>query len=724
MRLRVLVHLLLAVTTPLVRAAKVAVGATGSQRRSVLAGGAATAKLREGLQLKAAGSYAAAAELIWEAIMTGVPDVPGAFAQYQACYALQGKLEWAFIDVARQYLAREDWVLAVRFLRQAIELREEEPEAHFLLGHALSSTNDLAGSFLEYTRAIELNATHAGYHYQLGALLFQTKRWDESLQQFERSHALDQDLAEAFANMVYLRTRVCEWADHAPMFVRLERMLTEHLVGGAGDGLFQDPHMVLAYPLPPSLKLLLAQSHAAEERQRALKEITANGTRPAPPPHSRARWQRRWANQTATRGASGLPPKIRVGFLSADFNMKATAYLVLHQFAHHDRERVEVFAYASTPPNSAGTFGASDWRAEIAADVDHFVDVSALSLEETVRLMRREHRLHVLINWDGYSNKGTRKEGVFALQPAPVQVAHLVYVGTTGRCVVHFFCCSILLFAHLFFCFVYSFVCSTTGSPNVQYIVSDERASPVRLEALYSEKFIWLPHSFFENSHAEIDALEPPRAQRRADAAGEVHFCNFNKHLKLGPDIFDAWQRILERVPGSALYMLHFPSASEPRLRRHWSLEPSRLRFLGFEQNPYEHQQRIGRICDVVLDNPVYNAHTMAVDCLYAGVPVVTWGDGTDMGGRVGLSIVHTLGLARELAANSTAQYVDVAVRLGTDPAFYTGVRDKLVATTTATPLNPFWDIRRYTRNLERGLVGAWENYLAGRHEHVRVVEE
>ena len=575
MQLRVLVHLLLAVTTQQVRAAKVTVGATGSQRRSVIAG-EATTKLREGLQLKAAGSYAAAAELIWEAIMTGVPDIPGAFAQYQACYALQGKLEWAFIDVARQYLAREDWVLAMRFLRQAIELREEEPEAHFLLGLALSSTNDLAGSFVAYTRAIELNATHAGYHYQLGALLFQTKRWDESLREFERSYALDQDFAEAFANMVYLRTRVCEWTDHAPMFARLERMLTEHLVGGAGDGLFQDPHMVLAYPLPPSLKLLLAQSHAAEERRLALKEITANGTRSAPPPHSRARWQRRWANQTATRGANGLPPKIRVGFLSADFNMKATAYLVLHQFAHHDRERFEVFAYASTPPNWAGRFGASDWRAEIAADVDvdHFVDVSALSLEETVRLMRREHRLHVLINWDGYSNKGTRKEGVFALQPAPVQVAHLVYVGTTG-------------------------------SPNVQYIVSDERASPVRLEALYSEKFIWLPHSFFENSHAEIDALEPPRAQRRTDAAGEVHFCNFNKHLKLSPNIFDAWQRILERVPGSALYMLHFPPASEPRLRRRFHLKPSRLRFLGFEHNPYEHQQRIGRICDVVLDNPV-----------------------------------------------------------------------------------------------------------------------
>jgi predicted O-linked N-acetylglucosamine transferase (SPINDLY family) len=37
-----------------------------------------------------------------------------------------------------------------------------------------------------------------------------------------------------------------------------------------------------------------------------------------------------------------------------------------------------------------------------------------------------------------------------------------------------------------------------------------------------------------------------------------------------------------------------------------------------------------------MVDNPIYNAHTMLVDTLWAGAPVLTWYDGVDMGGRVG----------------------------------------------------------------------------------------
>ena len=49
------------------------------------------------------------------------------------------------------------------------------------------------------------------------------------------------------------------------------------------------------------------------------------------------------------------------------------------------------------------------------------------------------------------------------------------------------------------------------------------------------------------------------------------------------------------------------------------SLDKDRLRFVPFIAHPYEHQHRIARLCDVVLDNRVYNAHTMAVDTLWAG---------------------------------------------------------------------------------------------------------
>ena len=38
----------------------------------------------------------------------------------------------------------------------------------------------------------------------------------------------------------------------------------------------------------------------------------------------------------------------------------------------------------------------------------------------------RSHGIHILMNWDGYSNAGIRAGGIFALQPSPIQINHQV----------------------------------------------------------------------------------------------------------------------------------------------------------------------------------------------------------------------------------------------------------------------------------------------------------
>jgi hypothetical protein len=177
-----------------------------------------------------------------------------------------------------------------------------------------------------------------------------------------------------------------------------------------------------------------------------------------------------------------------------------------------------------------------------------------------------------------------------------------------------------------------------------------------------------------------------------------------------------------------------------------------------FVGNPYDHQRRIGVLCDAVLDNDIYNAHTMAVDTLWAGVPLLTWGTGKDMGGRVGKSILTTLGLP-ELVAMNTTQFESTAVRLAVDEAFYmqlhrriadgckghsavaggkaggkAGVKKERCAgescaagaagvgeegegvggAGTGEVLNPFWDTALYVRHLEQGYVLAFERFMAG----------
>jgi protein O-GlcNAc transferase len=50
-------------------------------------------------------------------------------------------------------------------------------------------------------------------------------------------------------------------------------------------------------------------------------------------------------------------------------------------------------------------------------------------------------------------------------------------------------------------------------------------------------------------------------------------------------------------------------------------------------------------MCNAILDTRVYNGHTMGVDALWAGVPIVTRGDDKEMSGRVGSSMLSVLGL-------------------------------------------------------------------------------
>ena len=52
------------------------------------------------------------------------------------------------------------------------------------------------------------------------------------------------------------------------------------------------------------------------------------------------------------------------------------------------------------------------------------MDVLALS-----RLIR-QHGIHILLNWDGYSNADGRVVGIFPMRPAPLQLGHQVKKGT------------------------------------------------------------------------------------------------------------------------------------------------------------------------------------------------------------------------------------------------------------------------------------------------------
>jgi Glycosyl transferase family 41 len=260
-----------------------------------------------------------------------------------------------------------------------------------------------------------------------------------------------------------------------------------------------------------------------------------------------------------------------------------------------------------------------------------------------------------------------------------------------------------------------------------------------------------MPHSFLANSFSyqqpdmSLPQLQLPKndnpSYNRCDLPldeeediegdgtnGKFIFCNFNKHLKFDPDLFTHWLQTLKAVKNSYLCLLETPVESKENL---WAFASDfhpdladRIGFLPFLANPYDNQRRNARYCSAILDTTVYNGHTTAADALWGGVPVVTRGDGMDMGSRVGASALTALGI-KELIAHTQEEYDQIAVKLANDSAFYTELRTKLVQANLAkSPRNPFWDLERYVRNLESGLASTWKTFIdGGEMQHVYITD-
>jgi hypothetical protein len=255
---------------------------------------------------------------------------------------------------------------------------------------------------------------------------------------------------------------------------------------------------------------------------------------------------------------------IKVGFVASAFNSKAVLYLSHDMFRFFDPDIVEIHIFSTGQPDPPqfieGTMRGVDWRQRVIDTVDHFHDVREYK-DDHIGLARYIHAqsIQILIEWDGYARQGDRAGGLLALRPAPIQMLHQEFL-------------------------------MTSGANYIDYIITDKNVSPLELEGLYTEKFLWLPNHFFMKGHAMQKELHPPQLEYlpkvekgskfelgvgspqenaclssnplgRNSNDDDVSFvyCNFNKFLKHNPQTVRSWIRILEQVPNSILCLLENP---------------------------------------------------------------------------------------------------------------------------------------------------------------------
>jgi predicted O-linked N-acetylglucosamine transferase (SPINDLY family) len=367
-------------------------------------------------------------------------------------------------------------------------------------------------------------------------------------------------------------------------------------------------------------------------------------------------WAERWTPEAETPSfayPSTEGRRLRIGYVSPAFGATQVRQFITPILQAHDPANVAVFLYPATGEHDGG------WPEHITVrPIGHLADADAAALI-------RDDAIDVLIDCWGHS-AGSRL-GVFARRAAPVQVAWINFV-------------------------------QTTGLGRMDYVLhSDSMAAPgtaeLFTETVWSMGPITIP---FSSGHDR-----PPVAPTPALASGRITFGSFNHPAKLSDATVAAWSRILAGRPTSRLilkYSYFVDPVLQAATRARFLAEriaPERIEFQGHSKGP-EYLAAFERI-DLALDPSPCPGGTTTCDALSMGVPVLTLAGG-DFYSRIGLQCLDGAGLP-DLIAADWDDYVERAIALTDDAGKLDALRQRV---RPGFDGGPFGDAESFTRRLER----------------------
>jgi predicted O-linked N-acetylglucosamine transferase (SPINDLY family) len=582
----------------------------------------------------------AAPQLNLGALLEGQGDSAGAQRAYEAALAAEPGSPYAHFNLGRLAFARREPVAAARALRAALEAKPDFAEAWIALASALDAQGEGAAAAQALERALALVPAHAGAWYNYGELLYRLERHDACEDALRRTLELEPRFVPAWhllANLLRGLARVPEALQALAAARRLE------------PARFDLESMELhALMLDDRL-----DARALFERHRAfgarLEAAVPADAAPFP-------------------GARDPERRLRIGYVSCDFNRHPVAWFAQPLFEAHDRARVEVRCYstATRPPDEA--------TARLRAAADAWCDAGELDDAALAERIRRD-AIDILVDLTGHA--GVLRLGVFARRAAPVQASWLGYLGTTGL-------------------------------TRIDYRLTDARADPPgEADRVHTEALVRLPHCLwcYRPAHEAAHAVAPPMARN-----GFITFGSFNHAPKLSPAARRLWAEVLLAVPGSRLRVVGMPEGrARARLLADFAaagVDASRLTVL--PRVAFEEYLRQFDAVDLAFDSLPYGGGTTTFDALWMGVPVLALA-GERSVSRSAASVLGALGL-EDWVAPTRAEYVRRAAAHAADAAGLARLRAGLRARLRASPL---MDEAGFARAMEAAYRELWRAWCA-----------
>lgn len=453
---------------------------------------------------------------------------------------------------------------AVSAFRRALKIEPNRPEAHNSLGNTLLSQGLLSQAQHAFCEALKINPQYAAAHDNLGRALRLRGRPEEALLHFRTALRFN-PRPSTHSNLLYSLN--------------------------FSDG------------IPP-------QDVFSEHRK----------------------WAKLYAHESALKPVLQPPglrsySRIRLGYVSADFNHHAVSYFFESVLETHDRAQFEVICYSNVRAVDHVT-------QRLKSKADLWRDICLLDDEKAVELIRSDN-VDILVDLSGHT--AHNRLLVFAKKPARIQVTWLGYPNTTGL-------------------------------KAIDYRLTDAVSDPLgQAENFYSEKLWRMPEVFSCYRPSEESPLVAPPPSL---AIGYITFGSFNNFAKINRTLLSLWSDLLVRLPSSRL-ILKAHSLADPEtateVRAHFAahhLDPSRIEFNSHHLSVAA-QLDFYRKVDIALDSFPYNGTTTTCEALWMGVPLVTMAGKTHVS-RVTASMLTHLGRASWIAQTPEA-YIDRCLALASD---------------------------------------------------------
>lgn len=596
---------------------------------------------------------------------------------------------------------------AIRHYQQALTLKPDHLEACSNLGTVFESLGHLGDAMRCYEQALCLDPLRAESHYNLGSVLRELQRHEEAAQCYRRAIELQPGLVDAYTNLGIVLRRLRQLEEAVACYrraveIRPDSATTHDNLGSALLEQGQLEEALVCYrralALSPSdglrIKIALAMpaipqsvDEIREVRQRIERNLTELAgvrlsLRDPLKEVGRANFflsyhgldNRNLQTRIAQLYENACPSllwtaphcsaprvrhgRIRIGFISKFMFHHSIGRITQGVLANISREQFETYALFVPP------FVEDDVSAFIRKHADKTVIVQP-SLEAARRQIA-ELELDVLF----YQDIGMEPFTYFLAfaRLAPVQ------------CV---------FFGHP----------DTTGIRNMDYFISNDLFEPENAQEHFSEQ-LFLLHDLGAPTYYYKPRL--PETLKGREAFGlpidaHIYLCP-QTLFKLHPDFDRIMSGILHADPSGQIVLIegHVPGWTGLLRKRFERVMPDVAnRIVFIPQQKGGDFLNLFVVADVILDTLYFNGMNTSLEGFSVGAPIVTLPSALQRGR-------HTAGMYRKMGigdcvAQSPQEYVDIAVRLGTQPDLRLAVRDRILAANTV-----LYEDKRVVQEFER----------------------